>query len=232
MATNYILPFAGTDTGTNLLTQDEYEADAQRIIGHQPGVARSKLENKALRQATAMASGLAQFIADGQADDVTDAKTPAEIAAMLLAANTAQMPAASQTDAGKIRIATAAEAAAFTDATAAITPANLLSAFANNAAVDQYGNGRFRLPNGYIVQFGFKAAGVEYSDTVTYPIAYPNEVFIALATPYSNPSSTEFFSVAINWRTNTQLSVLKYITANGGSVRYSTGGWHWLTIGN
>lgn len=83
MAENQILPFAVQDTGTNLLTQAEYAADAQRLAGHQPGVARSKLENKALRQVSTMAAGLAQFIANRQADDVTDAKTPAEIAAML-----------------------------------------------------------------------------------------------------------------------------------------------------
>jgi hypothetical protein len=49
MATNEILRFAETDTGTNLLTQSEYAADSQRPIGNQPGVARSKLVNKALR---------------------------------------------------------------------------------------------------------------------------------------------------------------------------------------
>ncbi len=59
MATNEILTFASTNTGTNLLTQAEYAADAQRTIGHQPGIARAKLENKALRQASLMAAGLA-----------------------------------------------------------------------------------------------------------------------------------------------------------------------------
>lgn len=89
MATNFILPFAGTDTGTNLLTQEQYEGDAQRIIGHQPGVARSKLENKALRQATSMAAGLAQYIADNQTDDVSDSLTAAQVSAMLTSANAA-----------------------------------------------------------------------------------------------------------------------------------------------
>lgn len=85
MAENQILPFAYAD-GANVLSQSDYQADNQRLIGHQPGIARSALENKALRQASAMAAGQAQFIADGQANDVTDAKTPAEIAAMLGAA--------------------------------------------------------------------------------------------------------------------------------------------------
>lgn len=88
MATNEILQFAETDTGTNLLTQAEYLADAQRPIGNQPGVARSKLVNKALRQASLIAAGLAEYIADNQANNVTDALTPQNIADYLQAAIT------------------------------------------------------------------------------------------------------------------------------------------------
>lgn len=84
--TNFILPFCSTDSGTNLLTQNQYQADAQRSIGHQTGIARSVLANKAARQAAAMAAGLGQFIADGQADNVTDNLTPAQIAAMIILA--------------------------------------------------------------------------------------------------------------------------------------------------
>lgn len=86
MATNEILQFATTNTGTNLLTQAEYAADSQRTIGHQPGIARSKLENKVLRQASLMAAGLAEFIADYQSNNVTDALTAQNIADYLLAA--------------------------------------------------------------------------------------------------------------------------------------------------
>lgn len=92
MATNEILPFASTNTGTNLLTQAEYAADAQRTIGHQPGIARSKLENKALRQASLMSAGLAEFIADYQANNVTDGLTPQQIADYLLAALVSAIP--------------------------------------------------------------------------------------------------------------------------------------------
>jgi len=88
MATNEILQFAETDTGTNLLTQAEYLADAQRPIGNQPGVARSKLVNKALRQASLIAAGLAEYIADNQANNITDALTPQNIADYLQAAIT------------------------------------------------------------------------------------------------------------------------------------------------
>lgn len=80
MATNEILQFAETDTGTNLLTQAEYLADSQRPIGNQPGVARSKLVNKALRQASLISAGVAEFLADNQTNDITDGLTPQEIA--------------------------------------------------------------------------------------------------------------------------------------------------------
>lgn len=86
MATNEILKFASTNTGTNLLTQDEYSTDAQRTTGHQSGVARSKLANKAMRQVSAVASGVAQFIADHQSNNVTDSLTAQNIADYLSAA--------------------------------------------------------------------------------------------------------------------------------------------------
>lgn len=84
MATNEILTFASTTTGTNLLTQSEYTADAQRDIGHQPGIARLKLENKVLRQTSLLSAGLAEFIADYQINDVNDSLTPQNIADYLL----------------------------------------------------------------------------------------------------------------------------------------------------
>lgn len=86
MATNEILPFASTDTGTNLLTQPEYVSDAQRTTGNQPGIARSKLVNKSLRQTSIIAAGLAQFLANKQATNVTDSLTAEQIAAMLVEA--------------------------------------------------------------------------------------------------------------------------------------------------
>ena len=83
MAANEILKFVETDTTTNLLTQAEYSADPQRDIGNQPGIARSKLVNKAMRQASLIAAGIAQYVADKQALDVTDELTPAQFALMM-----------------------------------------------------------------------------------------------------------------------------------------------------
>lgn len=86
MATNGILLFCETDTGTNLLTQGEYNSDAQRLIGNQGGEARSALFNKTLKQTSAIASGMAQFMSTYQSGDITDTMTPAEIASAFAAA--------------------------------------------------------------------------------------------------------------------------------------------------
>lgn len=83
MATNEILQFASTDTGTNLLTQAEYTADAQRTTGNQPGIARSKLVNKSLRQTSLLASTLAQYMANRQSENVVDTKSVAQLEEML-----------------------------------------------------------------------------------------------------------------------------------------------------
>lgn len=70
MATNDFLPFCPTDTGTNLLSQSEYLTATLRTQGNQPGIASSKLINKALRQATYMASAIAQFLSDSDRKSV------------------------------------------------------------------------------------------------------------------------------------------------------------------
>ncbi|UNA00787.1 tail protein [Edwardsiella phage vB_EpM_ZHS] len=83
MATTNIIPFAPVDTGTNLLSDAAYLAASDRTNGNQPGIASAKLNNKALRQASAIAAGVGQYLADNQATNVTDALTPAQISTML-----------------------------------------------------------------------------------------------------------------------------------------------------
>lgn len=182
MATNEILPFASTDTGTNLLTQPEYVSDAQRTTGNQPGIARSKLVNKALRQSSLLAAGLAEFIADYQSNNVTDSLTPQNIADYLLAAIAANIPVvpdASTTAKGKIEIATAAEAQSFASSLLAMTPATLNQSLqgANQSLIT---NGYQKLPGGLIMQWGTYGGG-SHGVTLNFPIAFPNAVLTALA---------------------------------------------------
>ncbi|CAB4150065.1 hypothetical protein UFOVP558_70 [uncultured Caudovirales phage] len=107
---NNILPFAPTDTGTNLLTQVEYAAAADRTIGNQPGVASSKLVNKAIRQSAFMASQLAQYIADKLAGSVLD---DGDTAALLAQFNSAFAPNTSSA-VENLTIATAVGSSALT----------------------------------------------------------------------------------------------------------------------
>lgn len=86
MANNFI-PFCETDTGTNLLTQGEYATEPQRVIGNQPGIAKSKLVNKAMRQATAITSSYAQFISDTTGQDVLDDANFPKLLAQIKAAS-------------------------------------------------------------------------------------------------------------------------------------------------
>ena len=72
MPDNQILPFCPTDTGTNLTSQSDYEASGSRTSGQTAGIASSKLNNKALRQATFIAAGFAQYIANQSDQDVLD----------------------------------------------------------------------------------------------------------------------------------------------------------------
>lgn len=84
MATNEILPFCEDDTGTNLLTQAEYLADAERLEGNTAGsIARSTLVNKFSRQASIISAGVAQFMADNQDENITDSLTPEQISSYL-----------------------------------------------------------------------------------------------------------------------------------------------------
>ena len=91
MATNNILIFCpdGTEEAGDLISLESYKTDSGRLRGHQPGIARRELENKALRQATYMAAALAQYIADTAGVEVTDSGTLASLVTALKTAITA-----------------------------------------------------------------------------------------------------------------------------------------------
>lgn len=69
---NDFLPFASTDTGTNLLTESQYLAAANRTSGNQPGLASSRLMNKAFRQSSFIIANFAQWISNKLTADVLD----------------------------------------------------------------------------------------------------------------------------------------------------------------
>lgn len=85
MPTNDIKPFAAAG-GANVLTQAEYLALAALSTGFSSGKANSKEVNKAIRQATFIASALAQFICDKSGSDVLDDGNVAGLVTNLLSA--------------------------------------------------------------------------------------------------------------------------------------------------
>lgn len=83
---NEILKFG--ETATNILTQAEYDADAQRLIGNQPGIARSKLVNKVLRQCAFISNAFADYLVSRVGGDVLDNGDSATLLAKITAAFT------------------------------------------------------------------------------------------------------------------------------------------------
>ena len=82
---------------------------------------------------------------------------------------------ASTTVAGILKTATAAIAAGGVDAATALTSA----AFAGNSVLS--GNGAYKFPGGFLIQWGsFNTGGA--SGSVSFPVAFPNAVFQVVAT--------------------------------------------------
>jgi hypothetical protein len=77
MASDF-LQFAESGTA-NVYTQAEYIADADKSNGNQPGIAKAKLVNKALRQCSTIASVVSNFIADITGTTATDDGTTATL---------------------------------------------------------------------------------------------------------------------------------------------------------
>ena len=66
---NKILPFATNIESNDILTDEEYVTDVTRTGGNIIGIAKRRPNNKALKQATLLASTLAQLIANGSKED-------------------------------------------------------------------------------------------------------------------------------------------------------------------
>ena len=75
---NDFLPFSTSGTA-NVYTNAEYIADADTTNGNQPGIAKSKLVNKALRQCSIISTVVAQYIADITGTNAVDDGTTATL---------------------------------------------------------------------------------------------------------------------------------------------------------
>ena len=94
--TNDFVPFCPNDTGTNLESQGNYLVDPDRTNGNQPGVASSQLNNKALRQGTAVANAIAQYIANQTNTNLLDNGVQAQLLSQFTAGLLPIAPVVSQ----------------------------------------------------------------------------------------------------------------------------------------
>lgn len=147
----------------------------------------------------------------------------------------ALVPAASETAAGLIERATAAEAQGLADALRAITPGTLTAAL--QGSNQQLGaNGYQRLPGGLILQWG-TGAGVPdevsgsspvfgyFADIpIVYPVAFPTAL-VALVESPRDSSATEL-AIASKDATKSGFTAIINAAQSGTSI-----GFYWIAIG-
>lgn len=207
MATSYIYRFAENATGANILSDSAYDSDSQRTIGHQPGLARQELENKALKSVSAIAAAVAQFTADNQASDVTDSLTTAQLVSLLTAALDSNI------------------ASRFTGGNQDLTAAQ------NNGA----SSGEQILPGGLILKWGgtaqYQSAGANTFNTVNVvlPTAFPTKALAPFACPSSIGVSSGYqFSFAIGGFDQNGMTIT-WTTAGSSTGYYES--FFWLMLG-
>lgn len=125
---------------------------------------------------------------------------------------------------GLVQLATSAEAQALTDALKALTPATLGQAL-KGANQSLAVNGYQKLPGGLIVQWG-QVAATAATGTTTFPIAFPNNVFIQCATDYDT-AGTAVRSLAVL----PTLTDFQWAAAQGATAS-DPGTFAWFAVGN
>ena len=91
MGTNYIYKVAG-DAAALVLSDSEFNLDAQRIVGHQPGIARPDFANKMAKQSSFIAEVVAKFIVDYASVNVQDDQAATLVVANFVSAIAAVSP--------------------------------------------------------------------------------------------------------------------------------------------
>jgi hypothetical protein len=251
----YVFGENGTVSAGDVMSNGGYLVDAQRLTGHQAGIARRELENTALRNVSRFCRGVAQFIAEGYAPGVVDdgdadkivagmesavngliglhnvsAEAHADIRALIAAIS---MPGqATETVAGIMEIATTAEAQGWADDARALTPLKQAQSLQGSNQSLSAAGGYQKFPGGLILQWGLGsvADGVGYAD-ITFPIAFPTACLRMVACDNSAAgglANTDFVSVA----STLTLSGVRVYSANYDGTTTGTNGFSWIAIGH
>lgn len=181
MAKNDFKAFA-TDRNANVMSQEEWEALPALISGFTAGKASSAQVNKVIRQASFIAAALAQFVSDKTQRDVLDnGDLPGFVE--LLGSGFAVEYLRRKNPFGDIKsdgtVKTALEnlglgEAAKRDVGTGDNQIPDMGAFAS-------GSGWFRLPGGYIVQFGTFSGNTTRFISGHFPIPFPNQPMVSVS---------------------------------------------------
>ncbi|EPY3684059.1 gp53-like domain-containing protein, partial [Escherichia coli] len=181
MAKNDFKAFA-TDRNANVMSQEEWEALPALISGFTAGKASSAQVNKVIRQASFIAAALAQFVSDKTQRDVLDnGDLPGFVE--LLGSGFAVEYLSRKNPFGDIKsdgtVKTALEnlglgEAAKRDVGTGDNQIPDMGAFAS-------GSGWFRLPGGYIVQFGTFSGNTTRFISGHFPIPFPNQPMVSVS---------------------------------------------------
>lgn len=181
MAKNDFKAFA-TDRNANVISQEEWEALPALLSGFTAGKAFSAQVNKVIRQASFIAAALAQFVSDKTQRDVLDnGDLPGFVE--LLGSGFAVEYLSRKNPFGDIKsdgtVKTALEnlglgEAAKRNVGTGDNQIPDMGAFAS-------GSGWFRLPGGYIVQFGTFSGNTTRFISGHFPIPFPNQPMVSVS---------------------------------------------------
>ncbi|HAN8481545.1 TPA: hypothetical protein IGA18_000615 [Escherichia coli] len=203
MAKNDFKAFA-TDRNANVISQEEWEALPALLSGFTAGKASSAQVNKVIRQASFIAAALAQFVSDKTQRDVLDnGDLPGFVE--LLGSGFAVEYLSRKNPFGDIKsdgtVKTALEnlglgEAAKRDVGTGDNQIPDMGAFAS-------GSGWFRLPGGYIVQFGTFSGNTTRFISGHFPIPFPNQPMVSVSVMsdavQSDPSNPALHVLSVNF---------------------------------
>lgn len=177
--TNDFKAFA-TDANANVTSQEEWETLTALKKGFSSGKASSAQVSKALRQPSTMAAVLGQFIANAELDALDDGDVDGLVAKLATAITT------------NLGLGEAAKR----DVGTGDNQIPDMGAFAS-------GSGWFRLPGGYIVQFGTFSGNTTRFISGHFPIPFPNQPMVSVSvmsdSVQSDPSSPAPQVLSVNF---------------------------------
>lgn len=177
--TNDFKAFA-TDANANVTSQEEWETLTALKKGFSSGKASSAQVSKALRQPSTMAAVLGQFIANAELDALDDGDVDGLVAKLATAITT------------NLGLGEAAKR----DVGTGDNQIPDMGAFAS-------GSGWFRLPGGYIVQFGTFSGNTTRFISGHFPIPFPNQPMVSVSVMsdavQSDPSSPAPQVLSVNF---------------------------------